>query len=135
MRNVLTSLTQRRQLDLDHFQPVIQIFSEAAVVNQCREVAMGSGNHTDIDRDSFLAADRSDLPFLQRAQQLDLEGEIKIADISKKGGGRLRPHSSHQAGRDVDIRLPRRKGSSKEDNSVSAIDSLMCGRLVSSSIA
>jgi murein endopeptidase/LysM repeat protein len=50
------------------------------------------------------------------------EGEIKIADISKKGGGRLRPHSSHQAGRDVDIRLPRRKGASKEDNSVSAVD-------------
>lgn len=50
------------------------------------------------------------------------EGEIKIADISKKGGGRLRPHSSHQAGRDVDIRLPRRRGSSKKDSGVSAID-------------
>ncbi|MCR9165722.1 MAG: penicillin-insensitive murein endopeptidase [Nannocystaceae bacterium] len=50
------------------------------------------------------------------------QGEIKIADISKRGGGRLRPHSSHQAGRDADIRLPRRKGTSKDDHSVSAID-------------
>lgn len=50
------------------------------------------------------------------------KGEIKIADLSKKGGGRLRPHSSHQSGRDVDIRLPRRKGAVKGDNSVSAID-------------
>lgn len=49
-------------------------------------------------------------------------GELKIADLSKKGGGRLRPHSSHQSGRDVDIRLPKRKGVSKDDNSVSAID-------------
>lgn len=50
------------------------------------------------------------------------KGEIKIADLSKKGGGRLRPHSSHQAGRDVDIRLPLRKGVSKDNHSVSAID-------------
>ncbi|MBV1858490.1 MAG: penicillin-insensitive murein endopeptidase [Nannocystaceae bacterium] len=49
-------------------------------------------------------------------------GEIKIADLSKKGGGRLRPHSSHQAGRDADIRLPRRKGVSKDNKSLSAID-------------
>ena len=32
--------------------------------------------------------------------------ELLIGAISKKGGGRLRPHSSHQSGRDVDIRLP-----------------------------
>lgn len=49
-------------------------------------------------------------------------GEIKIADLSKKGGGRLRPHGSHQAGRDADIRLPRRKGVSKDNNNLSAID-------------
>ncbi len=50
------------------------------------------------------------------------EGEIKIADMSKRGGGRLRPHSSHQSGRDIDIRLPRRPKASKKDNSISAID-------------
>jgi len=33
-------------------------------------------------------------------------GELVIGAISKQGGGRLRPHSSHQSGRDVDIRLP-----------------------------
>lgn len=49
-------------------------------------------------------------------------GEIKIADLSKKGGGRLRPHGSHQAGRDADIRLPRRKGVSKDNKNLSAID-------------
>ncbi len=49
-------------------------------------------------------------------------GDITIADISKRGGGRLHPHSSHQAGRDADIRLPRRRGAAKDDNSLSAID-------------
>lgn len=32
--------------------------------------------------------------------------ELVILDISQKGGGRLRPHKSHRAGRDVDLRLP-----------------------------
>lgn len=50
------------------------------------------------------------------------DGEIKIADMSKKGGGRLRPHGSHQSGRDVDIRLPRRSGALKKDKSSRAID-------------
>ncbi|MGB1275129.1 MAG: penicillin-insensitive murein endopeptidase, partial [Nannocystaceae bacterium] len=32
---------------------------------------------------------------------------LQIGAISKRKGGRLRPHSSHQSGRDIDIRLPR----------------------------
>lgn len=31
---------------------------------------------------------------------------LSIGSISKQGGGKLRPHASHQSGRDVDIRLP-----------------------------
>lgn len=34
-------------------------------------------------------------------------GAVPIGAISKQGGGRLRPHKSHQSGRDVDIGLPR----------------------------
>lgn len=49
-------------------------------------------------------------------------GELKIADMSKRGGGRLRPHSSHQSGRDIDIRLPKRRGAGKKDRSTRAID-------------
>jgi murein endopeptidase len=33
-------------------------------------------------------------------------GSLKIGSISKQGGGKLKPHSSHRSGRDVDIRLP-----------------------------
>lgn len=31
---------------------------------------------------------------------------LRIHDLSKQGGGRLRPHRSHRQGRDVDISLP-----------------------------
>jgi murein endopeptidase/LysM repeat protein len=34
------------------------------------------------------------------------KGSLKIGSISKRGGGKLKPHSSHRSGRDVDIRLP-----------------------------
>jgi murein endopeptidase len=35
---------------------------------------------------------------------------IEVQDLSRRGGGTLRPHLSHKDGRDVDIRLPHRVG-------------------------
>ena len=35
---------------------------------------------------------------------------LSIGSLSKKGGGKLRPHKSHQSGRDADIRLPLAEG-------------------------
>lgn len=48
---------------------------------------------------------------LQRAiaefrRQTGFAREIVVADISREGGGRFRPHRSHTSGRDVDVRLP-----------------------------
>jgi murein endopeptidase len=34
---------------------------------------------------------------------------LSIGSMSRKTGGKLRPHSSHQSGRDIDIRLPLRR--------------------------
>lgn len=47
-------------------------------------------------------------------QDVDFDGVIVVADMSKQGGGHFPPHSSHQAGRDVDIWLPTLKGVYKE---------------------
>ena len=57
------------------------------------------------------------------------EGKIVIADLSKQGGGRMRPHKSHQVGRDVDIRLPKKPGAKKNSGS-KGIDWDMSWRLV-----
>ncbi|MFO7561433.1 MAG: penicillin-insensitive murein endopeptidase [Enhygromyxa sp.] len=40
----------------------------------------------------------------------DFQGELVVADMSQKRGGKFPPHQSHQAGRDVDIWLPSLKG-------------------------
>jgi hypothetical protein len=43
-------------------------------------------------------------------QDVDYDGELIVADISRQPGGKFDPHKSHQAGRDVDIWLPTLKG-------------------------
>ena len=43
-------------------------------------------------------------------QDVDYDGELILSDISDRDGGYLRPHKSHQAGRDIDIWLPTIKG-------------------------
>jgi murein endopeptidase len=47
---------------------------------------------------------------LQRFRETGFDREIVIQDMSRKGGGRFKPHESHQSGRDVDIRLPLKAG-------------------------
>lgn len=43
------------------------------------------------------------------------KGDLLIGAMSRRQGGRFRPHSSHQSGRDIDIRLPKIGGSDKID--------------------
>jgi murein endopeptidase len=57
-------------------------------------------------------------------------GKVVIADLSKQGGGRMRPHKSHQVGRDADIRLPRKPGASQKDGSASTVDWDMSWQMV-----
>jgi hypothetical protein len=51
----------------------------------------------------------------QFRQDMDFDGTLVLADISKKNGGRFSPpHGSHQSGRDIDIWLPTLRGVFKE---------------------
>jgi len=43
-------------------------------------------------------------------QEIDFEGVLVVADISRRSGGKIPPHKSHQGGRDVDIWMPTLKG-------------------------
>jgi murein endopeptidase len=65
----------------------------------------------------------------------EFAGDVAIGAISKRGGGRFRPHSSHQSGRDVDIRLPKKPGASKKSSSSADIDWRMSWALIQSFIA
>jgi LysM repeat protein len=59
---------------------------------------------------------------------------LVVGAISLRHGGRFRPHSSHQTGRDVDLRLPKRKGADEKSSSASDIDWALSWKLVESLI-
>ena len=47
---------------------------------------------------------------------------LLVGAISKRKGGKFRPHSSHQTGRDVDLRMPKKKGADEKSSAISDID-------------
>lgn len=57
------------------------------------------------------------------------ENPLTVSSISLEKGGRFRPHSSHQTGRDVDIRLPRKPGAAKGE-APSSVDWTLTWRLI-----
>jgi murein endopeptidase len=62
------------------------------------------------------------------------DGKIIVGAISKKSGGRFRPHRSHQSGRDVDIRLPKKKGADLKSDDPNDIDWVASWKLIKSFI-
>ena len=61
-------LAQRRQMDRNHVQAEIEIFSKGAGTIGSFQVAIGCGDHANIHVDLVVAADRSHLFFLERPQ-------------------------------------------------------------------
>jgi hypothetical protein len=72
---------QRRQRDLDHVEPVVQVFAEAALGDTPRQVAVSRRHHAHVDPQRLLAADALELPRLQGPQQLRLEVHAQLADL------------------------------------------------------
>jgi LysM repeat protein len=58
------------------------------------------------------------------------EPKLQLGAISLRSGGRFRPHSSHQNGRDVDLRLPKRPGADPKSGSADDIDWALSWELV-----
>jgi LysM repeat protein len=55
---------------------------------------------------TFLTVTRLMEVFAEHARRYPEAAPLLVGDISRKGGGFLRPHRSHRRGRDVDIRFP-----------------------------
>ena len=97
MRDVPAPLAQRRQLDADPLQAVVQILPEAALGYELLERLVGRGDYTRVDRDRLLTADADDLTLLERAQQLDLRSDIEIGHLVEKEGASVGQFKTAQA--------------------------------------
>ncbi len=61
-----------------------QVAAELPLIDQFGQVAVGCGDHPDIDRDDGVAADAADFLFFQGAQQARLQGLGQVADFIEK---------------------------------------------------
>ena len=80
-RDVVAALAQRRDADLDDVEAIEQVAAEAAGGHLDAQVAVGRGEHLDVDAARLERADAVDLSELEDAQQLGLDAERQIADL------------------------------------------------------
>ncbi len=80
-RNVFLAVAQRRQRDVDHVQPVIQILAELAFFHQLAQVRIGRGQDAHVHLDGLGRAERRELLLLDHAQQLGLRLGADGADL------------------------------------------------------
>ena len=62
-------------------QAVVQILAERAVGDRRFEHLVGGGDQAHVDLDRVGAAEPLELALLQHAQQLDLRGQVDVADL------------------------------------------------------
>ena len=67
--NVFRPIPQGGQMDMDRFQPVQQIQSEAAFLTGLIEVFIGGGDDPHIDTDRFGRSEREEGFFFQHTEQ------------------------------------------------------------------
>src|SRR5205823_11651805 len=88
--DISRTLAQRRQLDGQHVQTVIEIFAQLAGGDRLPQPNIGRRDNPDIDLDRPASADAQDLPLLQKAQQEALQIDRHVADLVEKEGAALR---------------------------------------------
>ena len=83
-RNIVGALPQRRHLQRDDVQAVIEILSESPLPHALRQVDVRRCNHANIDFNGFGAAQALYLPILQNAQQFQPEVRGGMSPISSR---------------------------------------------------
>ncbi len=79
-----TRSLQRRQIQFNALEPVVQILAELAALHEFVQVAVTCANELKIDLDGCFSAERRDLVFLDHAQQPRLQRERHVADFIEK---------------------------------------------------
>ena len=83
-RYVLAPLADRRNVNRDDVQPIVQILAELAARDLVLERLVRGGDHPNIHRDRLGAADPGDDVVLQHAQNLCLRVQAHVADLVEK---------------------------------------------------
>ena len=93
-RNILPVIPEGGQMQLQHVQPVIQIFSEPLVSNELVKVPIRCGDDPDVDLDWRVSADAGEFLFLEHTKKFRLCFERKFSYFVQKDGPLLGPFKS-----------------------------------------
>src|SRR6185503_16564556 len=83
-RNVSTSFAERRHIDRQDVDAVIQIVSETTIRHHRAQVAIRRRDHSDVHVDLMRTTDATDLSLLKRTQQLRLNTNIELRNLVEK---------------------------------------------------
>src|SRR5439155_16972038 len=92
--NVFTPFPQGRNPDVDDFEPVIQVFAEAALANELFEILMSGRDNAHVHLERLAGADALESLFLQHAEQLGLDFKRNIANFVQEEGAPIRQFES-----------------------------------------
>ncbi len=83
-QHIVASFAQRRQMNTEHREPVVEIFTELRVGHRPLEIAIGGGDEANVGLQRRGAAHALIPPFLQHAQELGLRGRGQLTDLIEK---------------------------------------------------
>lgn len=75
------AFAQRRDLDGDHGEAVVEVFTEGPFFDKALEIAVSRGDQTKVDRIGFFGSEGLDFAFFEQAQELGLRSQREVADL------------------------------------------------------
>ena len=79
--DVLPAIAQRRQMDVEDVQAIVEVFAKAPLAHLALQIAVGSDDDAGVDRNRLDRADAADLALLQHAQELALKVHAHLGDL------------------------------------------------------
>ena len=86
---VLKSLAQRRNRDLENVKSVVQVLPQFPAFESFLNRAISGGDHTNVDLDAFFAANPSDLVLFQNAKELRLKLRLHLGYFVEENGAAI----------------------------------------------
>lgn len=83
-RDILLSFRERRKLDLDDVQPIIEVVPKLPRGYKSIDIPMTGGDDANVHLDRAGPAERNELFLLQHAEQSDLECGRGVSDLVQK---------------------------------------------------
>ena len=82
--HIIAAITQRRQLQRNNIEPVVEIFTKLAKINRFRQRSRRSRQQLGDKRIALMATDRRELALLNNPQQLRLQRQRQSSYLIEK---------------------------------------------------